>query len=126
MDTMELVREHCASLTGKVIAPPIEIRPKVITYSQPASLTDETLSTLKAFFEAHDNRPSEQMWIALRALAATLEKMAEGKCEPQLFLSSLDPGVGKSQCIVHFVKALMRSEAHKDVGVLVCVGRLNA
>jgi hypothetical protein len=85
-------------LTGMTLAENLlplhkNFRPKVVSYSRPETLASETISTLKAFFDANDNHPSDQMWIALRALASRLEAMAEERCEPQLFLSSLDPGV---------------------------------
>jgi hypothetical protein len=43
------------------------------------------------------------MWAALTELASVLEAMAEGRCPPKLFLSSLDPGVGKTQTVTHFI-----------------------
>src|SRR5690348_5023499 len=87
------------------------------TYSQPTSLTDETLSTLKSFFDAKGHRPSVTMWTALTVLASVLEAMAEGRCPPKLFLSSLDPGVGKTQTVTHFIRALTVSIEHLDTGV---------
>src|ERR1700720_4981620 len=59
-----------------------------------SSLASETIASLKAFFDARDHHPSEAMWTALIELASVLEAMAEGRCPPKLFLSSLDPGVG--------------------------------
>lgn len=50
--------------------------------------------------------------------------MAEGKLPPQLYLSSLDPGTGKTLLIKHFIKTLLRSPHHEDVAVLVCLSRL--
>jgi hypothetical protein len=91
---------------------------------QSPSLHQETLATLKSFFGARGHRPSLEMWTALEELASVLEAMAEGRCPPTMFLSSLDPGVGKTQTVVQFVRALIRSEAHQDVGVLLCMSRL--
>jgi hypothetical protein len=70
------------------------------------------------------HRPSEGMWTALTELASVLEDMAEGRCEPKMFLSSLDPGVGKTQTVTHFIRALTSSKEHLDTGVLICVSRL--
>jgi len=90
------------------------------------SLANQTLKGLREFFERHTNhRPSPAMWAALEDLAKTLEQMAEGRCEPGFYLSSLDPGVGKTQTITRFTKALMASPGHSDVGVLICVSRLS-
>jgi len=58
-------------------------------------------------------------------LTRTLEAMAEGEAPAKFFLSSLDPGVGKTQTITHFVDALLSSPIHADVGVLICVARLS-
>ena len=51
--------------------------------------------------------------------------MANGTAKPKFFLSLLDPGVGKSQALVHFIDALLASRGHEDVGVLICVSRLS-
>ena len=44
------------------------------------------------------------MWRGIEDLAKHLELMAEGRCEPRYYLSSLDPGVGKTQTIIHFLR----------------------
>src|SRR5690349_14102158 len=77
-----------------------------------SSLASETIASLKAFFDAKGHRPSAEMWRALTDLASVLEAMAEGRCPPKLFLSSLDPGVGKTQTVTHFIKALTSSPDH--------------
>jgi hypothetical protein len=63
---------------------------------------------------------------ALYAVLECLEAMADGTCPPSVYLSSLDPGVGKTQTLICFVKALLSSkeQRHEDVAVLLCVGRL--
>jgi hypothetical protein len=65
------------------------------------------------------------MWRAIEALAERLEAMAEERCEPWFYLSSLDPGVGKTQTIIHFLKALLASAKHAHVGVIVCMFSIN-
>jgi hypothetical protein len=65
------------------------------------------------------------MWDALQDLAETLEAMADGTAADKLYLSSLDPGVGKTRTIVAFIDALLSSPLYQDVGVLVCVARLS-
>jgi hypothetical protein len=65
------------------------------------------------------------MWAALGQNLAILDSMAEGTCTPHVYLSSLDPGVGKTQSIVHFVRTLLQSPEHRGVGVLICIGRLD-
>ncbi len=84
------------------------------------NLTKRTIRDLRASFEAYDHKPSPQMWEALTAVADTIERMAEGTLDRGTFyVSPLDPGVGKTQTIVHAVRNLS-----KDVGVLICVSRL--
>jgi hypothetical protein len=53
-----------------------------------------------------------------------MEAMAGGKCPPKVFLSAIDPGVGKSQTVIHFARALLLSDAHRRVGMIICVGRI--
>jgi hypothetical protein len=51
--------------------------------------------------------------------------MAEGRAAPLPYLSQLDPGVGKTQTAVHFIRALLQSTAHKHIAVLYCVSTLD-
>jgi hypothetical protein len=88
-------------------------------------LVHHTLSKLAARFEECNHTPSPEQWDALRELAETLQAMADGTVARRFFLSSLDPGVGKSQTLIAFVDALLASPAHQHVGVLLCVSRLS-
>jgi hypothetical protein len=89
-------------------------------------LTHRTMEALMEFFSSADHRPSQDMLIALTRAASVLEAMADGECTPKVYLSSLDPGVGKTQTIIHFIRALLASQNsdHADVGVILCVSRL--
>lgn len=87
------------------------------------TLTQRTLETLRTSFTQHDHHPSDDMWTALTAIAETLEAMANGTCSSAIHLSSLDPGVGKTTTIIHFLKVLLASHQHREVAVLVCVRR---
>jgi hypothetical protein len=86
-------------------------------------LADVTVAALRAYFAERRHAPSEAMWSALRAVAHTLEAMADGGCPPLIHLSSLDPGVGKTTTVICFLRALLASSAHADVAALVCVRR---
>lgn len=101
------------------------MRAKNASLSRTDSLATTTISKLKCYFASRGHNPSDAMWEALTDLATALEAMAEGTSERKFFLSSLDPGVGKTQTIVHFIAALLASPAHKDVGVLLCLSRLS-
>lgn len=69
--------------------------------------------------------PSQDQRLALTEVATTLEAMAEGVCPPHIHLSSLDPGVGKTTTLIEFIKQVVASPQHCDVGVLVCLSRLD-
>ncbi|GAH01827.1 unnamed protein product, partial [marine sediment metagenome] len=51
--------------------------------------------------------------------------MANGDCLPQVYLSSLDPGVGKTTALIHFIKQLVACPEHDEVGMLVCLSRID-
>ena len=95
----------------------------ITTSVLPAPLTDTTMASLTAFFDTHDNRPSTEHLAALRAVAATMEAMADGTAAPSVFLSALDPGIGKTQTTIWFSRALVASPAHRGVGMIICLGR---
>lgn len=88
-------------------------------------LARRALTKLAGYFSTRNHNPSPEQWDALAELAVALDDMANGTAKPVFFLSSLDPGVGKSQTLIHFVDALLESRAHEHVGVLLCVSRLS-
>ncbi|TPK91324.1 hypothetical protein [Mesorhizobium sp. B2-4-17] len=89
-----------------------------------ATLAEQTMDDLRETFKRNGHQPSTAQWVGLKDLVSSLEAMADGKAEKLYYLSPLDPGVGKSQSIIHFSRRLLRSEAHKNVSVLICLGRL--
>jgi len=92
--------------------------------SQPG-LADATTSSLLSVLEGRaGGQLHHDVAEALRELVATMEAMAEGSASPCFYLSSLDPGVGKTTTLIHFVQELLRSEQHKDVAVLLCFAQL--
>ena len=86
-------------------------------------LTAAAMTSLRTYFTTEHHSPSEQHWDALNSVLTVMEDMAGGRCEPKVLLGSLDCGIGKSQCAVHFGRALVASERHRDVGMIICVGR---
>lgn len=88
------------------------------------SLSTITIDCLKEYFTSVGHSPSPLMWEALSDQVKAMEAMANGTALPTLYLSSLDPGVGKTQTLYAFVRNLVRSPAHIGVGVLICLGRL--
>jgi hypothetical protein len=93
---------------------------------EPGPLATQTRTSLLKFFnERTAHRPSVAMLTALMDAAMVFEAMADGRCPPSYFLSSLDPGVGKTQTVAHFLRAFTCSEAHQDVGAIICLSRLD-
>jgi hypothetical protein len=88
-----------------------------------SSLAGQTIDALRRYFDDRGHYPSDEMWTALQAVAKTMESMAEGRCRPAIHISSLDPGVGKTTTVVHFLRALLASKVHDGVGAVVCVRR---
>lgn len=88
-------------------------------------LSVQTLRGLRVAFEKMGTRLSPEMWAAIQALAETMEAMAEERAEYTFYLSSLDPGVGKTTTVVHFIRALMASPEHTNVSAVIGVARLS-
>lgn len=87
-------------------------------------LAEQTIRELKETFKLWGHEPSAAQWNGLRDLANGLEAMTNGTAGHLYYLSSLDPGIGKTQTVVHFCRVLLATEAYKGVSVLICVGRL--
>ena len=105
--------------------PALRVSPIAALPVDASSLVDRTMQALRCYFDDNDHRPSIGHWAALRDIARTLEAMADGACESKVFLSSVDPGVGKTQTVLHFARALIASPMHRSVGMIVCVGRIS-
>lgn len=91
----------------------------------PSSLVEATMTSLQTRFSDYNHKPSADMMAALEDVAKTLAAMAVGDVEKKCYLSSLDPGVGKTQTLVQFIKALLSSpDQWNHVGVILCVSRL--
>jgi hypothetical protein len=91
-----------------------------------SGLGDLALSGLRALKSTYDNFNIDlgpAGWEAISAIFGTLEAMAEEQLDPTFYVSSLDPGMGKTQVLIHFVKALIASKNHLDVSALVCIQR---
>lgn len=90
------------------------------------SLASTTISNLRGFFYTQTHhRPSDDMWDALADVALIMEQMAKGSCDSEYYLSSLDPGVGKTRIVIEFINTLIADKSYKDVGVIICVSRLD-
>jgi len=89
-------------------------------------LAAESLRLVRQFFEKEtQHRPSPFHYAALESITDTLAAMAEGRVDPKVFLSSLDPGVGKTTAVSAFVETLIADPTYSHVGVMICVARLD-
>lgn len=96
------------------------------TISVTGELAEDAFSRLLLRFHRFGHTPSPEMQDALRAVLEIFEHMVEGTCPESIFLSSLDPGVGKTQTVLSFIEALRASPMlhHKFVSMMICVSRL--
>lgn len=102
-----------------VFATPAEVEAmRAATVAAP-SLTGRTMRSLRAYFDAQGHYPSDEHWTALYAIASTMEAMADGRCAAKVHLSACDPGLGKSQSVIHFCRALAADPAYSGAGVIV-------
>ena len=87
---------------------------------QKTSLTIKTMDMVRKFFNKEtSHRPSEEMYQALEDIALTLEEMVIGEAENKIYLSSLAPGIGKTQTICFFLNLLLKEEQYEDKGILI-------
>jgi hypothetical protein len=91
---------------------------------QMGRLERTALASLRAFFDEQQHRPSGAHWEALWDIARKIQAMADGVADKKIYLSSCDPGVGKSQTAVHVLRALVSVPSYDDVGAIICVGKL--
>jgi hypothetical protein len=94
-------------------------------FQQAFTLREEILADLQFSFAQFGHHPSPELWVGISDVVSRLVLMADGKCLPRPYLSRLDPGVGKTQTAVHFIRNLLKSPDHRDVAVLYCVSRLD-
>ena len=68
--------------------------------------------------------PSDEQWGAIRDLLDHLEGAAHGNLRTALHVSTIPAGVGKSQAVAAFARALMQSPGHDFEGMLILVNRI--
>lgn len=79
-------------------------------------------NTLKALRD-YGNEPQMDIEEALWDIIQTLTKMACGEAEAKYYVSSIDPGLGKTTSIIQWLKVFSSMPEFKDVGALVCFDR---
>jgi len=121
----EFKNSNVDQLQENVVKSPSLYMGKLTTFTEPpkqlpeVSLTEATLTRLRIWFAQRGLRPSTAMWEGIEDLCVCLQRMAEGNAERNFFMSSLDPGVGKTQTVFHFLLSLLASPKHEDVGAVV-------
>ncbi|MBB4391669.1 hypothetical protein [Bradyrhizobium sp. ERR14] len=86
-------------------------------------LAGATVRALQGSFGAFGHSLTREMWDGLAAVAGVLETMANGTCPKSVYVSSLDPGIGKTQLLVHFLRELLRSPDHRGASAIICANR---
>jgi len=77
-------------------------------------------------FYKHGHRPSPEQLKAVLAIQDTLTLMLSGNAAPKYYLSSLDPGMGKTTSILTWLEAYLENPvAFGDQGVLIALDRLD-
>jgi hypothetical protein len=90
------------------------------------NVTDAAYSRMLNMFDKYGHSPSKYQLVALKAVQECLTSMMSGKAGRHYYLSSLDPGMGKTTAIVCWINAYMGMYQGHDCpeGVLICVDRL--
>lgn len=97
----------------------------IVPPSATETLSEKTMSTVMDQLRQYGQTACPNMEGGLRDLAQALEAMAEGGLPRRHHLSSLDPGIGKTTMMQHFIHHLLRSPQHDGVSVMVCVSRID-
>jgi hypothetical protein len=97
-------------------------------------LTKSTMESVAATFSSftdyggapRPHRPSERQFQALTCQAHFLSKMAAGIAPKKHALASAAPGLGKTQTLAHWIKALLAVEdpVLSTASVIICVSKL--
>lgn len=82
-------------------------------------LAQDTIYRLRTRFTCYGLHLTPDMWAGIEDLTLCLQRMADGEADQTFFLSSLDPGVGKTQTVLAFLLSLLSSPRHEGVGVVV-------
>lgn len=116
----------CASQHGSdlVVQYPLEASYRFCTTPISGGVCEAVVSSLLRELKGYGWVPSEEASDALVGLVNCMVSMADGTAEPKFFLSSLDPGLGKTTALIQFVQKLLRSDEHKEVAALLCFSRL--
>jgi len=89
-------------------------------------LNQKAQENLIIAFAQYSHTPSPDQLNAVLAIQNTLTLMLSGMATPKYYLSSLDPGMGKTTAILAWLGALLeRREAYDNQGVMIALDRLD-
>ncbi len=88
-----------------------------------ADLTTSSMNEVVTTLHRFGQDLSRNHHDALHSVIQTMADMAEGSAERRVYVSSLDPGMGKTTSLIVFLRQLIGSHLHHDVAVLVCLSR---
>lgn len=91
------------------------------TTSNDPDLVDLVMEDVEGTMLERGLPPTSEQRDALRAVVKTMTDMADGVCSPRIMVSDLAPGMGKTTAVTTFLRRLVRSKHHYNVGAVVCV-----
>lgn len=89
------------------------------------SIAQAAFPRLQTMLAEGGSIPSAEAEVALEALLGNMEAALERRLPPQFYLSSIDPGMGKSRAVVAFLLEFVRRGREPDNGILVCLATLD-
>jgi len=89
-----------------------------------SALNQKSKENLIYAFEKHGHNPSSNQFAGVLAIPETLTRMLSGTAESKYYLSSLDPGMGKSTAVISWLLAYLENRINCKQGVLICLERL--
>lgn len=90
------------------------------------TINSQAYENMMLTFKIRNHQPSAMMLQGLKNIHETLTKMLLGETSNKYYLSSLDPGVGKSTAIIKWIDAFLRNREHYgNHGIIICFDRLD-
>ena len=87
-------------------------------------LLERTMRSIREHFRRIGHVLDGDQLGSLEEAVKVMVAMADMNASPIARLSSLDPGIGKTTSYVHFIRNIVKMEEYEDVGILICLPRL--
>jgi len=87
------------------------------------SVPSRVREAVEQTFKTNNHNPSDAQWAALNDLINCLDRIVHGTAEQKVYLSSLDPGIGKTTVLIKYIDTLLaqQHEPYRDCGVLIAM-----